>query len=42
MLKNKKDQEIIVDSPPPSESMSQSSDSSPTLPYSHGQVVLPT
>ena len=36
-----KDQEIIVDSPPPRESMGQSSGSTPTLPYSHGQAVLP-
>ena len=42
MLSNKKDQEIIVDSPPPRESMGQSSDSTLTLPYSHGQAVLPT
>ena len=42
VLSDKKDQEIIVDSPPPRESMDQSSDSTPTLPYSHGQVVLPT
>ena len=36
-----KDQEIIVDSPLPRESMGQSSGSTPTLPYSHGQAVLP-
>ena len=36
-----KDQEIIVDSPPPRESMSQSSGSTPTLPYSYGQAALP-
>ena len=40
-MSDKKDQEIIVDSPPLRESMGQSSDSTPTLPYSHGQVVLP-
>ena len=36
-----KDQEIIVDSPPPRESMGQSSGSTPTLPYSHRQAFLP-
>ena len=40
MLSEKKDQEIIVDSPLPRESIGQSSDSTPTLPYSHGQAVL--
>ena len=42
MLSDKKDQEIIVDSSPPRESMGHSSDSTPNLPYSHGQAVLPT
>ena len=42
MLSNKKDQEIIVDNSPLRESMGQSSDSTPILPYSHGQAVLPT
>ena len=42
MSSNKKDQEIIVDSPPSRECIGQSSNSTPTLPYSHGQVVLPT
>ena len=36
-----KDQEIIVDSSSLRESMGQSSGSTPTLPYSHGQAVLP-
>ena len=40
MLNDIKDQEIIVDSPLPRESMGQSSGSTPTLPYSHGQNVL--
>ena len=34
MLSDKKDQEIIVDSPLPRESMGQSSGSTPTLSYS--------
>ena len=41
LLSEMKDQEIIVDSPLPRESMGQSSGSTPTLPYSHGQAVLP-
>ena len=41
VLSDMTDQEIIVDSPPPRKSMGQSSGSSPTLPYSHGQAVLP-
>ena len=35
---DKKDQEIIVVSPLPRENMGQSSGSTPTLPYSHGQA----
>ena len=35
---DKKDQEITVVSPPPEESIGQSSGSTPTLPYSHGQA----
>ena len=42
MSNDKKDQEIIVVNPPSRESIGQSSDSTPTLPYSHGQAVLPT
>ena len=42
MLSDKEDQKIIVDSPLPRESMGQSSISTPTLPYSHGEAILPT
>ena len=41
VLSDMKDQEIIVDSPLQRESMGQSSGSTPTLPYSHRQAVLP-
>ena len=37
---DEKDQEIIVVSPPPKESICLSSGSTPTLPYSHGQADL--
>ena len=40
MLSDKKYQ-IIVNIPPSRESTGKSSDSTPTLPYSHGQAVLP-